>query len=252
MKSLVVANWKMNPETMRLAKRLFDATRKAADKASHFSVVVVPPILYVRELRAGYRGKRIAFGVQHASAEAGGAHTGDVSLMQCKDAGVHYVIIGHAERRAAGETDEMVGKKVAAALALKLTPIVCIGEQERSSGTVEYYDVVRRQLRTAFAGVESAQMMRCIVAYEPVWAIGKTEAMSPHAMHEMAIFIRKTLVDLKGQSAMQIRILYGGSIDEMNAPVMLEQGDVHGFLVGRASEDPVRVGALLQALERAI
>lgn len=251
MRSLLVANWKMNPTSWRAAKKLFDATRKAAEKAPHLSVVVAPPSLYLRELKAAYRGRRVGFAVQHARAESGGAHTGDVSMEQCKDAGAQYVIIGHAERRALGESDEEVGQQVVAALALKLVPIVCVGEKERSANTAEYYDVVRRQLRAAFLGVEPAQITKAIVAYEPVWAIGKTEAMSPHAMHEMAIYIRKTLVDMKGQGAMSIRILYGGSIDETNASLMLEQGDVYGFLVGRVGEDPARIGPLLQALAAA-
>jgi triosephosphate isomerase len=248
MKSIVVANWKMNPATARDAKKLFEATRKAAEKAPHASVVVAPPALYLRELRAGYKGKRVAFAAQHAHAEQAGAFTGELSLAQYKDAGAQYVVVGHAERRAMGETDEETGKKVAAALSLKLTPILCVGETQRTGGA-EYFDAVRRQLRAGLAAVAPAQATKVIIAYEPVWAIGKESAMSPRDMHEMAIFIRKTLVDMCGEGAMQVRILYGGSVDEATAPAMLSHGDVHGLLVGRVSENATRIAALLEAIE---
>ncbi len=250
MKSIVIANWKMNPASAREAKKLFDATRKAAEAAPSVSVVIAPPAIFLRELRAGYKGKRIAFCVQSARAEAGGAFTGEISLAQCKDAGAQYVIVGHAERRGMGETNEDTGKKVAAALALKMTPVLCVGETKRGSGG-EYFEVVRTQLRAGFAAVEPAQTSRVIVTYEPLWTIGADKAMSARDMHEMAIFIRKSIVGLKGPVGMNIKILYGGSIDGNNAPDMLKNGDVHGLLVGRASEDGIKLASLLEAIEAA-
>jgi len=248
MKSLVVANWKMNPGTRREAKQLFAATKKAADSSPHVSVVVAPPSIFLRELKSAYSGKKIAFAAQDGRAEPTGAHTGEVSLAQSKDAGAQYAVIGHAERRAAGESDEEIGKRVAAALALKLTPIVCVGESKRDqSGS--HFDVVRMQLRAALLSVEPPQLARCIIAYEPVWSIGAERAMNPRDMHEMAIFIRKTTVDFKGEGGMHVKILYGGSIDDTNAADMLKNGDVHGFLVGRASEEARKLEALLRAIE---
>lgn len=249
MKPIIIANWKMNPATWREAKQLFAATKRAVEQAPHVSVVVAPPAVFLRQLRQEYRGKRIMFAAQDARAEAGGAFTGGLSLAQCKDAGAHYVLVGHAERRALGETSEQTGAKVIAALALKLTPVLCVGETERTNDA-DYFDAVRRQLRAGLSGVESSQIGRVLIAYEPVWAIGKEAAMSPRDMHEMAIFIRKTLVDLKGVGAMQVRILYGGSIDETNASTMLHEGDVVGLLAGRVSEERARIGSLLQAIER--
>ncbi len=261
MKCLVVANWKMNPATWREARQLFEAIKKAADRSAHLSVVVAAPSLYVRSLRERYHGRRLAFAIQHARAETQGAHTGDVSLIQSKDAGVQYAIVGHAERRAQGETDDETGAQVGEALSLKVTPILCVGEAERTSDAM-YFEVVRRQLRAGFAQVDPSHLQRVIVAYEPVWAIGKQSAMRPRDMHEMAIFIRKTLVDLSMRNgplptnkkeptatAMGVRILYGGSIDEQNAPAMLTEGDIQGFLVGRASQESARMRALLQALD---
>jgi triosephosphate isomerase len=248
MKSLIVANWKMNPTTFRDAKKLFAATKKAADAAPSVSIIVAPPALFLRELRGGYKGRRISFAAQHGRAEEGGAHTGDMSLAQYKDAGASYAIIGHAERRALGETPEETGKKAAAALLLKMTPILCVGETKREGGA-EYFNIVRAQLRAGFADVEPSQVSRVIVAYEPVWSIGADKAMGPRDMHEMAIFIRKSVIDMKGQGGMNVKILYGGSIDAMSAPEMLRDGDVHGLLVGRASEDGIRFASLLEAIE---
>src|ERR1700733_14184665 len=114
MKSLVVANWKMNPASWPDAKKLFEATKKAGEGAPHVGLVVAPPAIYLRDIKALYKGKKIAFAAQHARAETSGEYTGDVSLTQYKDAGASYVIVGHAERRGAGETNEDTGKKVAA------------------------------------------------------------------------------------------------------------------------------------------
>jgi triosephosphate isomerase len=250
MKSLVIANWKMNPVTWREAKKLFDMTRKAAEGGPHVSVVVAPPAIFLRELKAAYRGKKIAFAAQNARAEAGGAFTGEISLAQYKDAGASYVVVGHAERRGMGETNEETGKKVAAALALKITPVLCVGETKRGAGG-EHFDVVRAQLRAGFSGVEASQTARVVVTYEPLWTIGAEKAMSPRDMHEMAIFIRKSVVDMKGLVGMNIKILYGGSVDGNNAPDMLKNGDVHGLLVGRASEDGIKLASLLEAIEEA-
>lgn len=248
MKSLVVANWKMNPATAKEAKKLFEGTKKAVEAASHVNLVIAPPALFFRELRVGYKGKRISFAAQHAHAEEGGAHTGEISLTQYKDAGAAYVIVGHAERRGMGETNDDTRKKIAAALALKMIPILCVGETTRTANG-EYFTVVKEQLRTGLSDVSPAKLSSVVITYEPLWTIGKDLAMSPRDMHEMAIFIRKTIVELKGESGMNVKILYGGSIDETTAGAMISDGDVHGLLVGRASEDVSRLSALLQAIE---
>jgi triosephosphate isomerase len=247
MKSLIVANWKMNPPSMREAKKLLEATKKAADRVSGVTVIVAPPSLYLRELRASYKGKKILFAAQNAHSDAAGAHTGDISMPQVKDAHATYVIIGHAERRALGETNEITCKKIAAALANGLTPIFCVGEAKRGESG-EYFDFVRAQVREGLANTPTAKISRIIIAYEPIWAIGATVAMSPRDMHEMAIFIRKTIVDMHGPAGHSIKILYGGSIEEKNAPEMLRGGDVDGLLVGRASTETDRVTLLLQAI----
>ena len=249
MKALVVGNWKMNPPTFREAKLLFEATKKAADGAKGVSVVVAPPSIYIRELSKGYRGK-IAFAVQNANAGMEGAHTGEISFAMAKDAHVEYGIVGHAERRAMGETNEDTKLKVKTALAVGITPILCVGETSRTQSGA-HFQFVREQLRLGLSEVTAPSLKRVVIAYEPVWAIGASTAMSPRDMHEMSIFIRKSVVESHGEAAHALKILYGGSIDSTNAPTMLKEGDVHGLLVGRASADASHVRALLQAIGEA-
>lgn len=247
-KVLVVANWKMNPSSFREAKVLFDATRKTAENVRRSSVIVAPPAIFVRELRARYRGSRVAFAVQHAHFESAEAHTGEISIAQVKDARAKYLLVGHAERRAAGETDDDARKKVAAALSLKLFPILCVGERTRGDDG-EHFELVREQLRRALQDVPAAKLANVIITYEPLWTVGKDTTMEPRAMHEMSIFIRKCVVETHGEAAHRLTTLYGGSVDEKNVVAMLEGGDVRGFLVGRASVNAQEFAKLLEAIE---
>lgn len=247
MKAIVVANWKMHPASFREAKRLLEVTKRATERAHGVSVIIAPPSIFLRELRKVSHGKKISFAAQSAHFENVGAHTGEISMHQVKDARVPYVLIGHAERRAAGESNEDTRKKIVSALANGITPILCVGEKERSHSG-EHFTTIRDQLRTAFMDVQPQKVSRVLIAYEPVWAIGAQTAMSPRDMHEMAIFIRKTIVELHGEAGHALTILYGGSVEEKNAGDMVRHGDVKGLLVGRASEEAVRMIALLQAL----
>jgi triosephosphate isomerase (TIM) len=237
----------MNPQTMREAKKLFEATRKASEGAKNISVIVAPPSIFLRELATAYKGKKLVFAAQNAHFQKDGAYTGEISMVQVKDARASAVVIGHAERRAMGETNEETRAKVNMALAQKLVPVFCIGEAKRS-GSGEHFLFVKEQLQTGLKDVTPANLNKVIVAYEPVWAIGADKPMSTAQMHEMAIFIRKTLVGSHGEKAMKIKILYGGSIDETNAHDMIENGDVEGLLVGRASTDPEKFTALIKSL----
>ena len=250
MKTIVIANWKMNPPTMRDAKKLFDAERKAAEKTRKVSVIVAPPAVFLRELSSAYRGSKISFAVQNTHFETEGSHTGELSLVQARDARARYVIVGHAERRAMGETDDDVRKKVASALSQKMTPILCVGESERTESG-EQFKVVREQLREALADVAASSIVRVLVVYEPLWTIGKKTTMSPRDMHQMAIFMRKCVVDSHGDVGRSLKILYGGSVDEKNACAMLQEGNIRGFLVGRACVNAVEFAKLLQAIENA-
>ena len=249
MKALVVANWKMNPPTFREAKKLLDDTKKASEKHG-VSVVVAPPSIFIRELSAKSRGKRVTFAFQHAHADESGAHTGEISIAQAHDAKVSYVLIGHAERRAQGESNADTRKKVVVACALGLTPILCVGEIERGQGG-EYFNYIAEQLKTALSDLSPSHLVRTLIVYEPLWTIGTDRSMSPHDMHQMSIFIRKTIVDMYGDIGHKMKILYGGSLNAANTGAMLREGDVHGLLVGRASIDAVEFGHLLQAVASA-
>ncbi|OGG50240.1 hypothetical protein A2763_04660 [Candidatus Kaiserbacteria bacterium RIFCSPHIGHO2_01_FULL_54_36] len=251
MKFIVVANWKMNPSSFREAKVLLEATRKAAESARHASVIVAPPAIFLRDLKKGYKGKKISFALQSAHFEAGGAYTGEISLAQGKDAGATYAIIGHAERRAAGESNEDTRKKVAAALAENITPILCVGETKRSNSG-EYFGFIKEQLHAGLADLSGTALGRIIISYEPIWAIGGEKTMSPRDMHEMAIFIRKSAIEMHGDKGMGIKIIYGGAATESNAAQMLREGDVNGLLVGHVSVNAERFASLLQAIEGAV
>ena len=248
MKSLIVANWKMNPPTFKEARALFEATKKIADILKDTSIIVAPPIVFLRGLTSVYRGKKITFAVQHAHFESSGSFTGEVSLVQAQDAGASYVIVGHAERRSRGETNDDTKKKVAGAIKLGISPILCIGEMVRThDGT--HFAYIRDQILAGFADVVPAKIPRVIVAYEPVWAIGAETGMAPSGMHEMAIFIRKTIVELYGPKGMKVQILYGGAIDNTNAEAMMRNGDINGLLVGRASIDSKKFTSLAYAIK---
>jgi triosephosphate isomerase len=245
MKTLVIGNWKMNPGTFKEAKKLLEGIKKAASTAKKISVVVAPPTVFLKELAA--RKGKVAFAVQNAHFETGGAHTGEISMLQARDCNAVYVIIGHAERREKGETDEDVRKKVAAAIQVGLTPVLCVGEKSRE-GDAEHFMFVREQLLTALTDVTEKKLTSVVIVYEPLWTIGKTATMSPRDMHEMSIFIRKTMVEKFGGEGHKVAILYGGSVDATNARAMLLDGDVKGFLVGRASWKAETFGELLKAV----
>ncbi|OHB18876.1 MAG: triose-phosphate isomerase [Parcubacteria group bacterium RIFCSPHIGHO2_01_FULL_56_18] len=250
MKSLIVANWKMNPATAKEAMKLIEATKKATVATKGVSVIIAPPSIFLRDVAQQLGGGKIGLAAQHVHFENAGSFTGEISIPQIHDAKATYAIVGHAERRAMGETNEEVGKKVAALLEAKMTPILCIGEQIRTPAG-EHFLFVKEQLRTGLHGVSPAKIGKVIIAYEPVWAIGAAHPMQPRDMHEMSIFIRKTIVEKYGDLGMNNTVLYGGAVDAASAPSMLRDGDVKGFLVGRASVDAKAFVELLSAASKA-
>jgi len=250
MKALIVANWKMNPKDFKEAKKLLEATKKTASSAKGVTIVVAPPHIFLRELAAGSRGGKVAFAAQNAHFLESGSYTGEISLPQVKDAKAGYVIVGHAERRLLGETNDDVKKKVAAIVNAHLTPIVCVGESQREPNG-EHFQFIREQIDVALADTPAARMSKVVIAYEPVWAIGATKAMQPTDMREMSIFIRKTIVERYGEVGLGMTILYGGSVDATNAAAMMREGDVKGLLVGRASTDAEAFSELIKAVSKA-
>ncbi len=247
---LVVANWKMNPETVGQAKALFLEIRKhVSRKMLKTYVAVGAPAPYLSELSRLSPSQRVKLVAQDIYHEKAGAFTGEVSVSMLKSVGVEGVIIGHSERRRLGDTDTDVGRNIDAALAGKLTAIVCVGENERDTQG-HYFTVVETQLTAALKNVTKNQIKSLVIAYEPVWAIGTGNTATPEDVHEMRLFIVKVLSDRFGRKpAESIRIIYGGSVNEKNTDALMAVGAVDGFLVGGASLKPAEFVAIIKTVE---
>ncbi|MGI5838099.1 MAG: triose-phosphate isomerase [bacterium] len=236
-KPLIAGNWKMHktvPESAVFAAAL----REKAAGLDGVEIVVCPPFTALYSLTALLADTPVALGAQDVHWENEGAHTGEISPPMLRDAGCRYVIIGHSERRAAGETDEAVNRKAAAAIAGGLIPILCVGETatERRDNRTEA--VVGRQVREGLRGIKISDA-ELVVAYEPVWAIGTGVAATAADAAAVSRFIRETLRTLSGDStAAQVRILYGGSVKPNNIGDFIQESDIDGALVGGASLDP--------------
>ncbi len=239
MKKIIAANWKMNM-TAREAASFMEVMGLEVESGNAVDIVIIPPytaIPAVSELVS--KQSQFSLGAQNMHWESNGAYTGEISAGMLKEYYVHWVVIGHSERRQYfAETDETVNKKVLAAHAAMIRPIICIGEtlEERDADKVE--EVLERQLRVGLANVEAGRMADSVLAYEPVWAIGTGRTATPEQAQEAHAFIRKTLVDLfDDDTANRVRIQYGGSVKPDNTKDLMSQPDVDGALVGGASLD---------------
>jgi len=234
-RKFVCGNWKMH-KTIAEAVQLVRELRDRAGK-SGAQVAVAPPYTALAAVKQALQGSAIQLFAQDCHHEKQGAFTGEVSATMLKDAGCDGVIVGHSERRQYfGETDESVAKKVRAALAESLHPIVCVGEtlQEREAGKT--WEVVSRQVRGGLAGLDAGSLQRITLAYEPVWAIGTGRTATTAQAQEVHAQIRGLLRELGGaQVADAVRIQYGGSVKPDNAKDLLSQPDIDGALVGGAS-----------------
>lgn len=256
-KKLVVANWKMNPQTPEEAKTIFVGTRKATEKLKQTEAIVCPPSIYFAQLaklvpsKAKAGGTKIKIGGQNVFWEPSGSFTGETSAEMLSVAGATHVIVGHSERRALGETDEMISKKVSASIQANIITILCIGERERDHHG-NYLSFLKHQIMSGLSGVQKKNLFQIVIAYEPVWAIGKSEseALTGSGMHEMTIFIRKILSDMYGRdNVSNIPILYGGSVSPNNAGNIVSEGYVDGLLVGRQSLDPALFTEILKIVD---
>lgn len=246
---LIVANWKMNPRTLKEAKKIFNQFKKEKIDFVHKTVVFCPPAMYLRDLKAMYRGTKIFFGAQDVHFEDEGQFTSDVSTLMIKDAGARFVIIGHSEVRAKGDSEEVITKKVFKALKEDLHVLLCIGEKVHDAQAT-YLSVVSEQLKSALRYVSPALVKKLNIVYEPVWAIGKgAKAMSTHDIHFMNLFIKKELIQKFGKNlGNTIPILYGGSVDSYNVNSIITDGVVDGVLVGRASVNPGEFAKIINAI----
>jgi triosephosphate isomerase len=250
---LIVGNWKMYPKTLIEAKEIFAGEKKVARTMNKAKTVICPPHLFVATLAQSTLGtKGLSIGAQNIFHEDEGARTGETSPVQVASVGATYVILGHSERRALGETDQLIAQKAVAANKAKLTVILCVGERSRDDAG-SYFNEVRQQLRESLSGFPKDGSKRLVIAYEPIWAIGAkaVRPATPDDFHEMSILIKRHLVDQFGKIAgFRVPILYGGSVDEKNAEGFLKQGGADGLLVGRVSLDPVRFGEIMKLADK--
>ncbi len=245
---LIVANWKAYVEDLPKAKKLFAVSKSNAKKNIN-TIVLAPPAPFLGALAVG-NTSAVAFAAQDVSATLGGAQTGEATAQAYAGIGATYAIIGHSERRAAGDTDALVAEKLARALAHGLVPILCVGERERD-GEGRYLSFVREELTVALESLTPKEREKVIVAYEPIWAIGKTaaDAITSDDLTEMALYIRKVLAELvPGKRGERFLVLYGGSVEPENARNLAENSGIDGFLIGHASVDVRIFGALVKNL----
>jgi triosephosphate isomerase (TIM) len=241
----VAANWKMH-KTVAEAAEFVDALLPQI-AATQSDVVICPPFTALTAVVERRYGTAVKVAAQNMHEEGSGAFTGEVSAPMLGEVGVEAVVLGHSERRQLfGETDEALARKVPAALAAGLEPILCVGETEEARDAGETEEVLERQLQADLAALEGPELAGVVIAYEPIWAIGTGRTATPEQAQEACAFIRDVL-RMRSAPADDVRILYGGSVKPGNAAELMAQPDIDGALVGGASLDPAEFAAIVEA-----
>ena len=246
MKKIIVANWKMHPDSLKEAKDNLLAIRKTASKLRKVHTVVCPPAIFLSSLAVG-----CTLGAQDCFHEKQGPYTGQLSAAMLYKAGARYVIVGHSERRELGETNSQIARKIQCAFDAGLTPILCLGEKARDDHGF-FLKNVEEQLTETLAGIAKKRAAALIITYEPVWAISAAaeRPATPEECNEMVLYIRKLLAGKIGIAAAKaVPVLYGGSVDAKNIGSFLQHGGVQGALVGHASLDAKQFSAIMQIAE---
>ena len=246
-KTIIAGNWKMN-KTASETKKFAEELKAIMPRAKWCDVVVCVPAVNIPTAIKAFKDVRVSVGAENVFYEKSGAFTGEVSADMLKDLGVKYVIIGHSERRQYfGETDFTVNKKVLAALETGLHPIICVGEslEQRELGIT--MELIALQIKSALAGVSADKLRKCVIAYEPIWAIGTGETATPEQAEEVCQHIRTIIRKRFGsKNARAMTILYGGSMNEKNAFELLAQPDIDGGLIGGASLVPEKFVRIIE------
>ena len=247
-KTEIAGNWKMN-KTPTETKAFAETFKALLPRTKWCDIVLCVPAADLSAAVRAFKDSRIAVGAQNIYFEKSGAYTGEISAQMLTDLGVRYVIVGHSERRALfGETDEIVNKKVLAALDAGLNPIICVGESlaQREMGVT--MELIALQVKSALAGVPAEQMRRCIIAYEPIWAIGTGRTATSEQAEEVCASIRALLRAKYGaRVARSVTIQYGGSMKPDNAAELLSHENVDGGLIGGASLTPEALMEIVHA-----
>ena len=235
-RKFIAGNWKMNTSRADGAA-LAAAIAAKVTASSAVEVAVCPPSLYLEAIGQAIKGSAVGLGAQNCYYEAKGAFTGEISPQMLLDSGCKYVILGHSERRQIfKESNQDVNRKLVAALGVGLVPIVCVGETLDQRQANQTAAVVREQIEGSLAGLSADQMLKIVIAYEPVWAIGTGVVATPQQAEEVHADLRRLLEKrYNSQVASAVRIQYGGSVNAENAASLLGQPNIDGALVGGAS-----------------
>jgi triosephosphate isomerase len=248
-KRIVIGNWKMYIDSPEDARAYALGLRRKLRGTTGVDTYLAVPYPFIPKISEMLESSPIRVGSQVISAHNDGKHTGDVSGAMLKGVGALFTLVGHSERRKAGDTDEIVRAQLERAIATPLIPILCVGEDARHRDG-EHFSVIEAQLTSALKNVPKNLLKKLIVAYEPVWAIGKSaeHAMKPVEIEEMAIFIRKILADLLDrQQALKVPVLYGAAVEAANAHDLIRDGGINGLLVGHASAHLEEFLAIIEA-----
>ncbi len=241
----IAANWKMHKTVAEAA--VFVDVLLPRIAATQSDVVICPPFTALTAVVERRYGTAVKVAAQNMHEEDAGAFTGEVSASMLVELDVEAVVLGHSERRQYfAETDDALARKVPAALAADLEPILCVGESEEARDADQTEGVLERQLQADLAAVDSGRLAEVVVAYEPIWAIGTGRTATPEQAQEACAFIRDVLRE-RGAVADAVRILYGGSVKPANAAELISQPDIDGALVGGASLDAEEFAAIVEA-----
>ncbi len=251
-KPFVAGNWKMNTDSqssVSLAEGIASGSSEIAGKRA--DIAVFPPFVYLPSIFKALNTSNIAVGAQDVYFEQNGAFTGEISVSMLKDIGCTYTLCGHSERRhVIGETDELINKKVAAAISGGILPVLCVGELLEERKASQTNEVVTRQVKKGLAGLSAEKISAVTIAYEPVWAIGTGLTATPEQAQQAHELVRNLLAEMyDAQLAEEIRILYGGSVKPDNAAELMRQQDVDGSLVGGAS---LKADSFLSIIQAAV
>ena len=244
---VIAGNWKMHGARGE-AIALAGALAKSVAHVRGREVVIAPPFTALEAVRPALEGTDIRLAAQNVHWEPKGAYTGEIAVAMLRESGCTHVIVGHSERRQYfGETNESVNRRLHACLGAGLIPIVCVGETLEEREAEATSAVIARQVESALAGVRSEQLAGCLLAYEPVWAIGTGRTATPGQAQEVHHAIRRQLVGLaSATTAERVRILYGGSVKPDNVDGLMAEPDIDGALVGGASLDAVAFTRIVQ------
>ncbi len=244
---LIAGNWKLF-KTIKQSVELVEELIKEVGGVYDREIVVCPVFTALFPVSKVIENSVIKLGAQDVYYMEEGAFTGEVAPLMLKDAGCRYVIIGHSERRTLfGETDALINKKAKAALEAGLIPIICVGESLSEKETGRTLDVVEHQTREAFKDILTSNIEKCVIAYEPIWAIGTGKSDSPQGAQETIASIRRVIATLVGEEvSSKVRILYGGSVKPENIDGYMKEKDIDGALVGGASLKPDSFGRIVK------